>query len=197
MKSSIFILIIVSLTLMVFNGCSVGTISNFTNKEINSNNNLIINSSFELNEDESENPDNWLIMQGIDTCNWTTEDQNSGVSCLKIEKSDVKTKIISESFPVDPAGVYFSRCFVRSEINTEEPIELILVTFDSNGNKLNVYREEMIPDADWNELKLTSGYFHQNSKNARLTIVVPESLNKICIDDVESYKVHRFAFSRK
>ncbi len=194
MRNIIFPLIII--VLITAAGCSVGTISNYAQKEINSPDNLIHNSGFELSDDGLDQPEGWVIMQDEEFYLCTQDEMNSGYTCLKIEESTSKTSIISEAFPIDPAGVYLSRCFIRTEQSDHAPVELHLITFDDEGNKLNVYTETLNPSCKWEEIRLTSGFFPQKATKARIAIVVPES-GSLLVDDVESYKMHRFAFSQK
>lgn len=193
-----FLLLVFFIAVIAFSGCSMGTICDYSNKEINSESNLIENSSFEVKGDIDDFPLNWALLQDSDNILLHSDDQNSGQTSLLIKENEDLTCITSESFPIDPTGVYLSRCFVKSIAKLDNPVELVLVTFDENGNKVSSSRQKLIPNQDWKELKFTTGFFDPKSKFARLTVVIPELINNsILIDDVESYKLHRFAFSQK
>ena len=187
------LLIIIAL----LSGCAFGTISRFSEKDTEGKTNVIANSSFEEGEYYSTNiPEGWVVSNEMEnSIIWEEEAHDESDRCLKIQNSEQKTNLISDEFIINSQSVYYTKCHIKSEKPTSEPVKLYLLAFDKKGNKVNEYCQEVVLDTQWNLVELTSGFFNQDAVVGHILISIPEDKDNVYwIDDVESYNVHKFAY---
>ncbi|MCF7793999.1 MAG: hypothetical protein K9N09_07135 [Candidatus Cloacimonetes bacterium] len=181
--------------LVIFiSGCVFGSISDFSEADIKGSQNEIYNSSFEIisEQDEYELP-GWILLDNSESfVSIVNSDFNSGQYSLKISKPNQKINLVSDSFPIDPESVYFNRLFVKTNYKSNHFIEIQFVAFDANGKKINDFETKYYPDDIWTKATLTTGFFKQNVRFARIIITIPARDDKVFwLDDIESYKVYK------
>ena len=193
MKKYFGLLVIIA----ILSGCAFGSISQFSAKYAEGKENVVPNSSFEQGKYEpSSVPEGWVVLNDLENNTvWDDEIHNVGGKCLKVESSEEKTSLISDGFSINPQAVYYSRCYIKSDKPTKEPVKLHFFAFDKNGKKVNNYSEKVILKQGWNQIELTTGFFNANASVGRIAIAIPEEKGNVYwVDDVESYNVYKFAY---
>ena len=99
---------------------------------------------------------------------------------------------ISDSFPIDPESVYFTRCLIKSNYKSNHAVTIRFLAFDSKGKQLNKFTEKYYPDTDWTTMRLTTGFFKTAARFGRIVVSFPSKPDKVFwLDDLESYSVYR------
>ncbi len=179
---------------MILAGCVFGSISQFTEADIKQSQNEIYNSNFEILPDsETGELAGWTLMENsIDHISLVMDEFQSGEFSLKIANPAKKISLISDSFPIDPESVYYTRCYIKNNYKSNHPVELHFVAFNTAGKKMNSYKTHIYPDAVWTKAVLTAGFFKQEVRFARVIITFPARDDKVYwLDDVESYNIYK------
>jgi len=195
-----FLLMSITLSALILMGCAFGSILNISSNDIDNEINIIPNSSFERSHNEIQNhPERWFVLSDQkELIRLDSEESRSGCSSVLIDNPQNRITLVSDAFELDPTCVYYSRCFVKSEELTAKPLKLYLFAFNENGERVNTFGKEVYSDLDWAKIDFTSGFFKSNAKVGRIAITIPdEQENSFWVDDAESYKMHRFAFSQE
>lgn len=185
--------LIIAVTLVI-TGCFFGSIIDFSEQDIGRKENEIFNSGFEEGEfDTDPIPLGWTVLNDLkNTVSADTVVFNSGQRSLKISHPHKKINLISESFPIDPEGVYFSRCFLKTNYQSNQAVEILFVAFDSKGKQVNKYKTKIYPQENWTKAVMTASFFKPNAHFGRIIISFPNRPDKVFwLDDVESYNVYR------
>jgi len=178
---------------LVTAGCFFGSIIDFSEQDIKGKENVIFNSGFEVgNFDVEPIPVGWtalnvqeeLISSDLDIF-------SSGQRSLRIDHPNKKINLISESFPIDPEAVYFTRCYLKANYQSNHAVEVLFVAFDSKGKQVNKFKTKGYPIEDWTKVMLTTGFFKPTARFGRIIITFPNRPDKVFwVDDVESYDVY-------
>lgn len=179
---------------ILISGCVFGSISEFSEDDIQDSQNEIYNSSFEIiSEQDNYKLSGWTLLNDSEShVSVVNSDFNRGQHSLEISNTDQKISLVSDSFSIDPESVYFNRLFVKTNYKSNHFIEVQFVAFDANGKKVNDFKTKYYPDDIWTKVTLTTGFFKQNVRFARMIITIPARNDKIFwLDDIESYKVYK------
>ncbi|HPR17242.1 MAG TPA: hypothetical protein PLD62_03245 [Candidatus Cloacimonadota bacterium] len=178
--------------LLILTGCVFGSIANFSEDDIKNNENEIYNSGFESISTEAE-MEGWTVLEDYSSVlSLVNDDFHTGKISLKISHPKERISIISDSFPIDPDAVYFSRCYVKSNYKSNLPVRLHFVVFDAAGKQLNTFQKKGYPDNVWSDISLNAGFFKPAARFARVFVSLPAREDKIFwLDDVESFKVYK------
>jgi hypothetical protein len=190
MKMIKFILAVALITA----GCFFGSIIDFSEQDIKGKENEVFNSSFEEGEFEVDRiPLGWNVLNDLkNTISSDTEVFNSGKRSFKISHPKKRITLISESFPIDPEGVYYSRCSLKTNYKSNHAVEILFVAFDAKGKQVNKYKAKGYPDENWSKVMMTTGFFKSNARFGRIIISFPNRQDKIFwLDDVESYMMYQ------
>jgi hypothetical protein len=191
--------LLIVLLFALISGCFFSTISNFSEKDIEGKENLVLNSSFEDGEYHMKNlPEGWTILnQPENVVTWDSGTAHNSKKCLKFTYPTEKVNLISESFPVQATAVHYTKCFVKVNRPIKEQVALRFLAFDANGKKMNTYSKKITPKMDWTIIELTTGFFKPNTKFGRIIVTIPRKTNAIFwIDEIESYDVHRMNINK-
>ncbi|HHE64980.1 MAG: hypothetical protein B1H06_01040 [Candidatus Cloacimonas sp. 4484_143] len=179
---------------VIISGCVFGSIMQFSEIDIKDAENTVFNSSFEIkNSEDSKLPDGWMALDELEnTVSWDNQNSASGERSLKIAHARKKVNIISDSFPIDPESVYFTRCLIKSNYKSNHAVTIRFLAFDSKGKQLNKFTEKYYPDTDWTTMRLTTGFFKTAARFGRIVVSFPSKPDKVFwLDDLESYSVYR------
>ena len=179
---------------VLLSSCFIGTVMNFSEKDIKGKENEVYNSSFENGDyDPDRLPDGWSLLD--DKSNnilWDDEISCTGLKSLKIYNPKKKINLISDAFPIDADYVYYSRFFVKTNYDSNHLITIRFLAFDANGNRVSKFSENDLPKQDWTQIDLTSGFLKSTARFGRIIISIPRKSDKIYwLDDIESYAVYR------
>ncbi|MDO9578901.1 MAG: hypothetical protein Q7J16_13540 [Candidatus Cloacimonadales bacterium] len=184
--------LIIAVTLVV-TGCFFGSIIDFSEQDIKGKENVIFNSSFEEGEFAADPiPLGWIILNDMQSCvSSDLENFNSVQRSLLISHPHKKINLVSESFPLDPDGIYFSRCFLKTNYQSNQAVEILFVAFDSKGKQVNKYKTKAYPQENWTKVVMTASFFKPNARFGRIIISFPARPDKVFwLDDVESYNMY-------
>jgi len=193
LKDVIMEKIIIAL-LVVLSSCFLGSVMDFSEKDINDTENEVYNASFEDGEyDPQKLPDGWFLLEDtFDYVSWNNEIPHTGSKSLKVQYPEEKINIISDAFPIDADHVYYSRFFVKTNYNSNQSITIHFLAFDSKGKRVSKFSENGLPKQDWTQIDITSGFLKSTARFGRIIISIPKKSDKIYwLDDVESYAVYR------
>jgi len=185
---------IVIALMVILSSCFFGSVMNFSEKDINGKKNEVYNSSFEKGEfNPNILPEGWsLLKEASDYISWDNELSRTGSNCIKVEHSEDKINIVSDAFPIAADQIYYSRFFVKANYNSNHLITIRFVAFDANGKRVSKFSENGLPQKDWTQIDITSGFLKSTARFGRVIISIPSKSDKIYwIDDVESYAVYR------
>ena len=179
---------------LILSSCFVGTVMDFSEKDINGKENEVYNASFENGEyDPDEMPDGWSLLD--DKSNyilWDNKISRTGLKSLKIQHPKSKINLISDAFPIDADYVYYSRFFVKTNYDSNQLITIRFLAFDAYGNRVSKFSENDLPKQDWTQIDITSGFLKSTARFGRIIISIPKKPDKIYwLDDIESYAVYR------
>jgi len=185
--------IIIAFTVLL-SSCFIGTVMNFSEKDIKGKENEVYNSSFENGDyDPDRLPDGWSLLD--DKSNnilWDEDISCTGLKSLKIYNPKKKINLISDAFPIDADYVYYSRFFVKTNYDSNHLITIRFLAFDANGNRVSKFSENDLPKQDWTQIDLTSGFLKSTARFGRIIISIPKKSDKIYwLDNIESYAVYR------
>jgi hypothetical protein len=185
---------IVLALLVILSSCFFGSVMNFSEKDIKDNENEVLNTSFENGEyDPQKLPDGWFLLE--DTSNyitWDNENSHTGSKSLKIEYPRDKINIISDAFLIDADQVYYSCLYVKTNYNSNQPITIRFLAFDSKGKRVSEFSNNGLPKQDWTQIDITSGFLKSTARFGRIIISIPKKSDKIYwLDDIGSYAVYR------
>lgn len=186
-KTSILLFLIIS-TL------SCSTIPEITETNIANKENLILNSGFELGKMEADAlPLGWFTVTNDKDISWDTNVYRSGDRSIKITTSKESVEIVSESFPISPNNVYYLQCYVTSLKPLPSSVELVFMTFDKKGKKIDNYSELSFLEESWTKIDFRTGFLNDHSRFARVIVILPNEVGSVFwIDDVECYVAHSF-----
>ncbi len=179
---------------LIFSSCFFGSITDFSDKDIVGKQNSVINSGFEDGDYQYNHmPENWKVLdEPNENVFWDNTNFFNGEKSLKIEHPSSKISIISEAFEIDPEAVYYSRCFIKTNYQSNHSITFRFLAFNAKGKRVDKFSVKNYPKTDWTQVELTSGFFNRNAKFGRIIISFPKRPDKIFwIDDVESYNVYK------
>ena len=183
------------IVLFVFlSSCFLGTVMDFSEKDINGKENEVYNTSFENGEFASnEVPDGWSLLDNkSDYIVWDNEISRTGLKSLKVQHPKNKINLISDAFPIDANYVYYSRFFVKTNYDSNQLITIRFLAFDVNGNRVSKFSENDIPKQNWTQIDITSGFLKSTARFGRIIISIPKKSDKIYwLDDIESYAVYK------
>ncbi|MBN2461207.1 MAG: hypothetical protein JXB60_06330 [Candidatus Cloacimonetes bacterium] len=181
-------------------GCAFGSVFNISSNSVDEEDNIISNSSFENIDFEAQKlPASWYILsERDDLIILDSSVCHTGNSSIMVKSPETEITLVSAAFEIDPTCIYYSRCFVRSDDRSTQPLTLYLFAFDIAGNPVNTFSRKIFPTENWAKLDFTSAFFKSSAKVGRIAINIPEKENvSFWIDDAESYRMHRFAFSQE
>ncbi len=185
---------IVIALMIILSSCFFGSVMNFSEKDIIGKKNEVYNSSFENGEfNPNILPEGWsLLDEASDYVAWNSEISRSGSKCIKVEHSEDKINIVSDAFPIDADQIYYSQFFVKANYNSNHLITIRFVAFDTNGKRVSKFSENGLPNTEWTQIDITSGFLKSTARFGRVIISIPRKSDKIYwIDDIESYAVYR------
>ena len=185
---------LVIIVMMILTSCFFGSIMHFSEKDIADAVNVVINSSFEDGKFNSEAlPEEWMVLDdAAEKIIWDDNNMHTGSKCLRIEYPDHKLNIISDAFPINPEYIYYSRCFLRTNYQSNHPIIIRFLAFNAKGKRVNKFSNKGYPKEDWTQIDLTSGFLNSTARFGRIIITLPKKPDKLFwIDDVESYSVYK------
>jgi len=177
-------------------GCVFGSSLQFSSKDIEGKESILLNGSFENGEFNADNfPENWVLMNKEDNSNiiWDDKEAINGSKSLKIYPNKSKVLLISDSFPVVMTNAYYTNFFIKSDIIDNNKISVNFITFDENGEKKESNKLSKIPTKEWKSYHFSSAFFSKNTKFARIIIEIPASKSKtVWIDDVATFDIYKF-----
>ncbi|MDP8203053.1 MAG: hypothetical protein P9L95_00820 [Candidatus Tenebribacter mawsonii] len=179
---------------IILSSCFFGSVMNFSEKDIKSNENEVFNTSFESGDYDSQKlPESWFLLEDTsDYITWDNENPHTGSKSLKVEYPKDKINIISDAFPVDADQVYYSRLFVKTNYNSNQSITIRFLAFDAKGKRVSKFSKTGLPKQDWTQIDITSGFLKSTARFGRIIISIPIKSDKIYwLDDIESYAVYR------
>ncbi|OPX26465.1 MAG: hypothetical protein B1H06_05645 [Candidatus Cloacimonas sp. 4484_143] len=183
------------IVLFVFlSSCFLGTVMDFSEKDINGKENEVYNASFENGEYSPDKmPDGWSLLDNkLDHILWDNEISRTGLKSLKVQHPKNKINLISDAFPIDANYVYYSRFFVKTNYDSNQLITIRFLAFDVNGNRVSKFSENDIPKQDWTQIDITSGFLKSTARFGRIIISIPKKSDKIYwLDNIESYAVYK------
>ncbi len=183
------------IVLFVFlSSCFLGTVMDFSEKDINGKENEVYNASFENGEYSPDKmPDGWSLLDNkLDHILWDNEISCTGLKSLKVQHPKNKINLISDAFPIDANYVYYSRFFVKTNYDSNQLITIRFLAFDVNGNRVSKFSENDIPKQDWTQIDITSGFLKSTARFGRIIISIPKKSDKIYwLDNIESYAVYK------
>lgn len=180
--------------LVIISSCFFGSIMNFSEKDIVGKENVVFNPSFENGEFEANSmPEDWMVLNKPENqIFWDDNYRHSGGKSLKIQYPKSKINIISDAFPIDAEAVYYSRCFVKSSYQSNHPVTIRFLAFNSKGKRVNKFSSKGYPGEDWTQIDLTSGFLKSTARFGRIIISIPKKPDKIFwLDDIDSYNVYK------
>jgi len=187
-KYSCYILLL----MLVISGCS--TIPNISESDLKGQDNLILNSGFELGQ---YNPDNlplgWFTVANNENIVWDDQIHLTGEKSIKVRGNTESTEIISESFPINPSNIYYLHCNVKALRSVSSVISLAFVVFNNNGRKVDEYSETFYLQDSWTKMSFRTGFLSSKARYARVIVILPdEKGSDFWIDDVECFVAHTF-----
>ena len=180
--------------LVVLSSCFLGSVMDFSEKDIKGKENEVYNSSFESGEyDQYKLPDGWFLLEDtFDYVSWDNENPHTGSNSLRVQHPSDNINIISDAFQIDADYVYYSRFFVKTNYNSNQSITIRFLAFDSKGKRVSKFSENGLPKQDWTQIDITSGFLKSTARFGRIIISIPKKSDKIYwLDDIESYAVYR------
>ncbi|MCK4957232.1 MAG: hypothetical protein KAS49_06310 [Candidatus Cloacimonetes bacterium] len=180
------------LVAFMLSSCFLGSISDFSEKDIRDNENEIYNCSFEQGEYGINNfPDGWFSLDSKEgEIVWENTVSQDGNKSIKINgKHDAS--IISEAFNINPAGVYYSRCFAKTKDNLALPVRISFIAFNKNGKKVGKFSRTTVVSDKWIPVNITTGFFNGSAVFGRLVITVKAQKDyPVWLDNVGNFKVY-------
>ena len=184
-------------TIALLSGCAFSTISRFSAEDAEGKENIVSNSSFDMVDEGSNMPQGWVVLnEQENNIIWDDESHDDEGKCLKVENTNDTANLVSDGFNIDPQSVYYSRCYIKSNKISKDPVIMHFIAFDRNGKKVNDYKKEVAVEEDWTLVELTTGFFDNSATLARIAVSIPEGSDDTSywVDDIESYNVHKFAY---
>ncbi|MCF7857921.1 MAG: hypothetical protein K9N07_01150 [Candidatus Cloacimonetes bacterium] len=178
----------------ILSSCFWGSVMNFSEKDIKDKENVVYNSGFENDEfDPQIIPDGWFDLENTpEYLAWDNTDSHAGSRSLKVNFPKQNITIISDSFPIDADYVYYSRFFVKTNYNSNDTITIRFLAFDSKGKRVGKFSDKGLPEKEWTQIDITSGFLKSTARFGRIVISISEKPDKIYwLDDIESFAVYR------
>ncbi len=184
--------------LICLTSCFFGPSLLFYDRDIIGKPNLISNPDFEMPLlPDKKLPKDWTFLSNADFQNiisWDSLSVQNGDKSIKIDGPTQQILIVSEAFPVDNRSAYVNRCYVRSKVPSATPVTLYFRTFDKIGNRKDSYMNKLKTITYWQEILLSTGFFHPSVQFARVIISIPiDPENTYWVDNIGSYHVHAFS----
>ena len=183
----IYLLVIIG---FIFSSCFFSSSLNFSQSDIQDKENILFNGDFSENRDSSDFPKGWLLLN--------TEDEESLINNtsghLEITSTNHKISLISDSFPIDYRGAHLTIGKFRAKTEINKEIQLLLLTFDQHGKKTNTFKVSKKIEKDWQNIMISSAYYKNVAKFARVLIILPESSkgNSFLLENFGCYEIYKF-----
>lgn len=177
----------------VITSCVFGSITDFSEDDVKDQENIVFNSSFEQGSDLEEMPKGWISLEGNNEfLFWDDKYIHQGNKSLRVENPEENINIVSDAFPINPQFVYYTRCFIKTNYQSNHQVYLRFLGFNEKGKQVSKFSKKVYPETDWTKAELTSGFFYSTARFGRIVISIPDKDDKTYwIDDVESYKVYK------
>jgi len=181
---------------LILGGCYSGSTLHYMDTGEVKAPNLVANPSFEHgNQLISSAPANWYVITSskelITPMELDSTVTLAGKYSLKIPKCDQNMYLVSDAFRINPKGVFFVRCFLKSATAMKKPVKIHFWTYDSAGNKKNSFQKSLKLKPEWNQVSITAGFLKKNTAFGRIAIFIPKDTgNQIWLDDTGCYMVH-------
>lgn len=192
-------LVLMLFLLLSLLSCSVVTTLKFTDKDIASSPNLVLNGDF--------NPYSTIAAEALK--GWSVhldppDSQTSpvvidphqaleGKTSLRIDASDKDVLILSDSFNVRRYGGYYLRSNVKSNSSLPPQVQLRFIVFKESGKIINRFRCKIKPGEEWEQSTISAGFIRPGAKFGRLAIHIPPFKDgSVWIDNAGCYEVHGF-----
>lgn len=179
---------------VIVSSCVFGSISDFSEEDIKDKENIVFNPGFEKGETaEDAMPLFWMTLDNdLTHINWDNVNRYEGTRCLHVENPGKKINIVSETFPINPEYVYYTRCYMKTNYYSNHQAYIRFVAFNEKGKRVNKFSEKIYPEEEWTKGALTTGFFNPKARFGRIIISIPDREDKeFWIDNVESYQVYR------
>ncbi len=185
-----------SLQILFVSGCFFGSTIEFSRKDIEGKENLIINGDFEEGKFSFPMiPANWLILENLSDGIYVDKNEaSSGERSFKISQQTNSINLTSDSFTLNSKSSYFVTLDAKSQsLKSKQQIKCFFVTFDKEGKVIKRIIKKINMKKKWNRTEFTVSIFKSKAKYGRLIINIPETTkNSIWIDNIGAYEVYKF-----
>ncbi len=178
--------------IFIISSCFYGSISDFSEEDINGQKNELYNPSFEEGEYAAVNmPTGWVALDAKPhDIVWDNEFAKDGGKSLRID-ANKKIVLVSEAFSLKPNNVYYSRVFARTQDEFTQNVSISFVTFNKNGKKLDKFSITHQVGNKWEPVNITTGFFKGSAVFGRVVITVnTRSGHPVWLDQTGSYMVY-------
>jgi len=199
MRFRTVLLLVPLLFLLLVSSCTVVSTLHFTERDVDSAANLVLNNSFNpYSTLPSEMLKGWSIHLDppINAGSPVVVDPNEvqdGKTSLRIDASDKSVLILSDPFKVRRYGGYYLRTYFKTNSPLPPNVQLRFIVFKENGKIVNRFKVKSKPQQDWTLHTISAGFIRPGAKFGRLAIFIPPfKEGSIWLDNTGCFEVHGF-----
>ncbi len=184
---------------LILSSCTVVSTLKFTERDIDSTANLLLNSGFNsYSVLPSEALKGWSVhLEPAGTAESPVvidpQEAQEGKTSLRIDASNKSVMILSEPFKVRRYGGYYLRSFVKTNSTLPPNVQLRFIVFKENGKIVNRFRHKAKPLQDWDIHSISAGFIKPGARFGRLAIFIPPFKDgSVWLDNAGCFEVHGF-----